>query len=283
MKLYKSINIRLFHKVALLLGALALFLPAHLFAGKVDSHSIAAADSAYAAGEYEEAQKIYGKIIDDNGATASLLYNLANAYYKNGNEGMSRLMLERAKRLDPSSAKIQRNIEYLQSRIEDANKAEMKGKKGSVSPDNVGFFASLKRSISENVSSNTWAEWAAAFFVLFILALGCYFLVSHVKLRKIGFFSSIIFIILSVIFVIFAEMAANHYQSKDEAVMTAFKATLLEEPKSDARAVGFPLHRGTKFDVIDSELDAEGNVGWYEVRLNSSTIGWLPADAITII
>lgn len=283
MKLYKFVNISLSHIVTLFVGVLALLLPAQICADKIDSHTLATADSAYAIGEYEEAQKIYEKIIEDNGATASLLYNLANAYYKSGNEGMSRLMLERAKRLDPTSKKIQRNIEYLQSRIEDANKAEMKGKKGSVAPDNIGFFASLKRSVSQNVSSNTWAEWAAAFFILFILALGCYFLVSHVKIRKIGFFSSIIFIILSVIFIVFAEMAANHYESKDEAVMTAFKATLLEEPKSDSRSVGFPLHRGTKFDVVDSELDAEGKVGWYEVRLNTTTTGWLPADAVTII
>lgn len=244
---------------------------------------IAEADTAYAHGDYERTITLYRDVIEQNGASASLLYNLGNAYYRSGNEGDARLCLERAKRLDPSNRHISQNIAYLNTRITDANKAELKGKKGDVAPDEEGFFDKVNRKISIDTASNAWARMAATSFVLLILALALYLFGRSVRLRKTGFFSALIFLFFSVIFVIFAEMAAAHFESKDEAVLTQFKTTLSAEPEPDAPSVGFPLHRGTKFRILDTELNAEGEIGWYKVQLNHNNVGWLPADAIEII
>lgn len=244
---------------------------------------IAEADTAYAHGDYERTITLYSEVIEHNGASASLLYNLGNAYYRSGNEGDARLCLERAKRLDPSNPHISQNIAYLNTRITDANKAELKGKKGDVAPDEEGFFDKVNRKISIDTASNAWARMAATSFLLLILALALYLFGRSVRLRKTGFFSALIFLFFSVVFVIFAEMAAAHFESKDEAVLTQFKTTLSAEPEADAPRVGFPLHRGTKFRILDTELNAEGEIGWYKVQLNHNNVGWLPADAIEII
>lgn len=248
-----------------------------------DDALIQQADSAYSRGEYTKSEKLYNEIIEKNGETATLLYNLANSCYKAGNEGYARLYLERAKRLDPSNEKINNNLDYLSTRINDANKAELKGKKGSVTPDEPGFFGKVKQSVAVDTSSNAWAEMAATAFILMILALAIYFFNENVRFKKIGFFSAIIFAFFSAIFIIFAEMGASQFESKDEAIMTSFKSTLKSEPAPNSKDVGFPLHRGTKFDILDTQLEPDGEIGWYKVKLNNANIGWLPAADLTVI
>lgn len=246
-------------------------------------NEIAEADSAYSHGDYEKTIALYNSFIKSNGANAAILYNLGNAYYKSGNEGEARLCLERAKRLDPSGHKINENLNYLTSRIQDANKSEMKGKRGSVAPDPKGYFGRLHDSIAVDTSSDSWAEMAAMAFLLTILAVALYLFSANVKLKKAGFFSAIILICFSVIFIIFAEMAAKEFYRKNECLLMTFKATLMAEPGDSDKPIGFPLHRGTKFQILDSRLNADGEIGWYKVKLNSSNIGWLPAADVTII
>lgn len=264
----------------------ALLMPGGVWGAVDDSAAermIAEADSAYSRGDYERCITLYNNVLGQTGPSATLLYNLGNAYYRSGNEGEARLCLERAKRLDPSDKHINQNIEYLASRVEDANKAELKGKKGNVAPDALGFFGRIDRSISVDTASDSWAGMAAMAFVLLILALALYFFSTSVRFKKIGFFSALIFLFFSVVFVIFAEMAASHFESKDEAVLMQFKTTLSAEPEPDAPAVGFPLHRGTKVRILDSEMGVDGDIEWYKVELNHNNVGWLPADAINVI
>lgn len=244
---------------------------------------VAEADTAYINEDYDKAIEYYNEVIRMTGPSASLLYNIGNSYYKTGNEGEARLCLERAKRLDPSNRNIDENIAYIAGRVDDANRAELKGKKGDVGPDEPGFFGRTNRKISVDTSSNSWAEMGATAFILLISALALYFFSTNVRYKKIGFFSAIIFVLFTVIFIIFAEMAANHFENKDEVVLMQFKQTLYAEPSAEAQTVGFPLHRGTKLRILDTELSVDGKPGWYKVELNSSNIGWIPVEDVSVI
>lgn len=280
MKSFNSILRSLFLTIALVAGNTFSFA---VDAGTSVDAAIADADSAYSKANYEETIELYRGVIEQTGPSASLLFNLGNAYYKSGNDGGARLCLERAKRLDPSNALIAQNLHYITTRVDDANMAELKGKKGYVTSDETGFFGKLHRKISVDRTSDSWANMAAMAFILLILALALYFFSANVRFKKIGFFSAIIFFLFSVIFIVFAEMAAAHFDDKNEAVLMQFKITMKAEPADDANTVGFPLHRGTKFTILDSELNVDGEVGWYKVELNRNNIGWVPADALEII
>lgn len=247
------------------------------------SRFVAEADSAYDKGDFDEAVELYSRVARSYPAGAGLLFNLGNAYYKAGDEGEARLCLERAKRLDPSNKSIDQNIEYIASRVRDANKAELKGKKGNVEPDVPGYFGRLRKSIAVDSSSDAWAEMAATSFILLLLALALYFFTSKVKFKKIGFFSALIFVFFTVVFIVFAEMAASTFESQDEGVVSVFKAQLTDEPSAGATHVGFPLHRGTKLQILDTALNPEGEKGWYKVRLNHSNTGWIKASELTVI
>lgn len=244
---------------------------------------VAEADSAYNKGDYEKAIAEYSALIKEYPSNPELLYNLGCAYYKSGNNGDARVALERAKRLDPSNSTITGNIDYIAARVEDANKAELMGKKGNVGVDNIGFFGRVHARISEDTSSNAWAGFAAMAFLLTILFAGIYLFVDNVRMRKTGFFCGIIFFVFSIIFIILSEMAASHIVSKDEAVITSFKADLIENPNVPDKIIGTPLNRGTKLQILETQLNTDGKIGWYKVKLNSTHIGWIKADDITII
>lgn len=241
------------------------------------------ADSAYNRGEYDHAVELYQLTADSVGTSAEMLYNMGNACYKAGDDGHAMISYMRAKRLDPRNAKINDNIRFLASRIEDANKAELKGKKGNVSPDPLSFFQRVGQAITVDTASDYWAVFAAMAFIIMLAAIAVYIFSHPVNVKKLGFFSAIIMFIFTVIFTIFALCAAHVCDTHDEVVMTAFKTNLLEEPDENARPIGTPLHRGTVFKILDEEGDLDGKPVWYKVKLNNDNIGWISAIDVEII
>ena len=102
--------------------------------------------------------------------------------------------------------------------------------------------------------------------------------------QKDRLFGGLIFLAMSFVFVMFAFMGVRAYHSSSEGVLTAFKTTLLTEPgKEAAEGKELVLTRGTQVQILSEEADAEGNVTWYKIRLNSDYIGWVAASDLEII
>ena len=246
--------------------------------------SVSVADSSYNAGEYGRAAEIYNEVAQEYGVSAALLFNLGNAYLQDGDYGNAMLCYQKAKKLDPSNKKINSNLKYLTGKIEDANKAEQKGKRKKVTEDTPNFFQGIHKSVAQDTSSNTWAGWAAATFLLFAGCVALYLFNSNVFMRKIGFFGGIILLGVSMICLVCGYMGAAEAENHEYGVVMTFKAQLQTEPnKSQKNNSEGILTRGTKIRVISEETDAEGNVTWYKVRLNSDYIGWLEAKEVEII
>lgn len=264
--------------------SLLLLLVTLIFGSAKGAENLAAADSAYNGKDYLRAIELYTAAAESEGTSAGLLYNLGNAYFQMGDYGNAMLNWLRARRLAPGDSKINANIKYLQSRVEDANKAEQRGKRMKVTPDEESFFQSINASISQNTSSNAWAVWGAACFVLFVAAVAIYIFSRNVILRKVGFFGGMALLFLSVIFVIFSFMASKAQTATDTGVVVGYKVTLLTEPGKEADAnKGGVLTKGSKVQILSEEVDAEGKVTWYKVRLNSDYIGWVSATDLEIV
>lgn len=245
---------------------------------------IAEADSAYNAKDYAKAIELYNVVRQEEGSNAALLFNLGNAYYQESDFGNAMVCYLRAHRLDPDNREINTNLQYLRSKVDDANKAEQKGKRLRVTPDEEGFFQSVRRSVAVNTSTDTWAILAAGCFILFIGGVALYIFTRNVAARKTGFFGSIVCLCGSVLFLCFAFMGARAFGSRDEGVITAFKTVLQTEPgHSSAEEKGNVLTKGTEIQILSEETDAEGNVTWYKVRLNSDYIGWVEVDNVAVI
>lgn len=247
--------------------------------------TVAEADSAYNAGNFLQASAIYNEVAEEYGVSAPLLFNMGNAYLQNGDYGNAMLCYQRAKKLDPANKKINSNIEYLTGKVEDANKAEQKGRRKKVGEDTPNFFQTVHTSVAGNTSSNTWAGWAAATFLLFSGCVCLYLYNSNVLMRKTGFFGGIILLGISMICLVCAYMGAAESENRDYGVIVAYKTALQTEPgiKGDNNKNEGVLTRGTRLRIISEETDAQGTVNWYKVRLNSDYIGWIEAKDLEVI
>lgn len=237
----------------------------------------------YADGEYEKAADAYLAIAADHGTSATLYFNLGNCYAQTGNLGNAILYYSRAFRLDPRNKEIKNNLNYFSSKVEDSNRAELRGKKISVAPDPETFFTTAHKKIAEDRSSNFWAVLSAGSFVLLIGLVAVYLFCGNIMLRKTGFFGGIIMLVCSITFLVFAFMSAESFESHGQAVLMAYKTQLLIEPSSDAKPAANQLCQGTVFDIVAEESDVDGVPTWYKVRLNSNIEGWIKADAVEII
>ncbi|MDE6578757.1 MAG: tetratricopeptide repeat protein [Muribaculaceae bacterium] len=248
------------------------------------ANDLSEADSAYNAKEYTKAIQIYENIAQEKGTNAPLLYNLGNAYFQEGDYGNAMVSYLRAYKLDPTNKEINANLQYLRSRVDDANKAEQKGKRLRVAPDEQSFFQSVKTSVAIRTSSNVWAGWGAVCFIIFVGGVAIYIFSRSVLIKKIGFFGGFVSLLFAIVFICFSFMGARAFNSRDEGVLTAFKTTLLTEPGKDSEeGKGNILTKGTVVQILSEETDAEGNVIWYKVRLNSDYIGWVDAESLIVV
>ncbi len=244
---------------------------------------VAMADTLYERGEYAKAAEAYLAVAKVDGDSPELLFNLANSYAQVGDLGSAILYYSRANRLAPTNKAIKNNLEYFSSKVEDSNRAELRGKKTSVAPDHATFFQSVNRFICADFPRNMWAYIAVVAFILLIGQIAIYLFCSNVRFRKFGFFGGICSFFISIACVVFAFMSASYYDSHDKGVLMAYKTELLIEPSSDAKPASNLLCQGTLFDIIAEESDVEGNPTWYKVRLNSDIEGWIRATDLSII
>lgn len=235
------------------------------------------ASTAYEKGEYAKSAEIYEKVAREHGVSENLLLNMGNAYVRAGDYGKAMLCYERSLRLDPSNKEVRENVKYIQSKIEDNNRADAREKKVSVTPEDNSFFSNVKDFIVHRYTSNTWAVWSAVMFVLTCICVALYIFMQEVLLRKVGFFGAMITFGICLVTMIFSIMAAKNSKIKETGVITAYKVTLLSEPYTNAKTNGYPLNRGTRLDILDSDESEDSVSTWYKVRLNSDYIGWIKA------
>lgn len=243
----------------------------------------ARADSAYNAGDFEKAVTLYKAALADGHAESSLYFNLGNAAYEAGDYGTAVVSYERARRLDPTNSRIKENLRFVNTKVTDANRAELHGKKGSVEPDVPSFLESMRLAVARNHASDGWAVLAAIAFVLFLGMGVLYVYAGSVALKKLGFFSGFVLLFFSVIFLIFSFMAAHDASRADRVVLTAYKTELLSSPEEGASASSSPLCRGTQMELVKTKEAPGGTSVWAFVRLNSDNSGWVPLSDIEII
>ena len=77
------------------------------------------ANTAYVNGDYHAAAEIYEGILAQGLSSVKLYYNLANAYFKEGQLGKSILFYRRALRLAPGSDDIRYNLSVAEARTKD--------------------------------------------------------------------------------------------------------------------------------------------------------------------
>lgn len=235
-------------------------------------NTIEQADSAYTAADYARALQLYNEILEQDGSSAELYYNIGNSYYRTGNLSQAIIFYERALRLDPTMTQARENLEFVNSKIID--------KPG----ERFSFVELAARNIALHFSSNTWAWLGLILFLGFIALALLYYFTSNVRLRKVGFFGGAVVFVLSVFCIAEAFYGKRLSKSANEAIITAKSTILSTSPRTPVNSSeeAMLLHEGTKVYIQDSigvETDSVRNV-WYDVKVDNDHRAWISKSAV---
>lgn len=229
------------------------FLAAAASAALADDFSDA--NARYQAGDFKTAVEKYESVVKARGGTASIYYNLGNAYFRLGQKGKARLSYERALSLSPRDRDIRWNLDILKGTLE----------------DRIETAAPFWLDALDRVALFVTADEAALLFSLslFLLALSAWGsrlervrraagLIAVLALAM-GIFSSIIFFRVWV-------------RVKDPRFIITAQETPVRYGPSDKETKAFVLHAGAAARLTDRTKD------WVYVALDDKRAGWVPVS-----
>lgn len=236
-----------------------------------------AADEAYMRGtkeDYLEAIRLYSAAIEKDGSSAAIYYNLGNAYYRADSLAKAIICYERALRLDPTDKDIRANLDFVNSKIIDAQSSN-------------GITNVLVEKSMQMFSPNGWAIISVIIFVGVLLLAAGYIFSRNIRLRKVYFFAALVLLIINAVSVIITINASSVVTGGNEAIVIAKSTQLSTSPSSplDESQKAMLLHEGSKVKVI-RELSTPNDPRvkkWVEVDAAGDNRAWIDAEAIEII
>lgn len=230
-------------------------------------------DQAYNEGRFEEAIRLYQSSAQNEGTSAWLYYNLGNAYYRSDSIAKAILNYERALKLDPTNDNARNNLEFVNSRYNLSRPSE--------SATTV-FISRL----TSSMHANTWAIISLILFTLTLIATASYFLLSKPLFRKIGFFSGLILLPLTIASIAIAFNAHSLATSKNGAIVTIPSAQLSTVPSKPLTPSqqAFTVPEGYRLEIVDSIASTIDNgLIWYEVKVEDDSRAWVCSSDVEII
>ena len=218
------------------------------------------ANQAYIDGDFQSAISSYSAIENRGYSSARLFYNMGNAYFKAGTIGKAILYYNRALVISPSMEDALHNLEIAEALTKD---------KIAVVPE---FF--LKRLLRNACSSVGCTAWS----VISLVALGCllifllvFLLGQALRVRKIGFYGSVIAALVALTTTLFALSARERIIERSEAIVMSSAISVKSSPDRAATDL-FVIHEGTKVK-ISSQVEE-----WCEVTISDGKKGWTEAS-----
>jgi tetratricopeptide (TPR) repeat protein len=219
----------------------------------------------YSASNYQEALKEWSDIYNTGYRSATLNYNIGNAYFKLNDIPGAILFYERALLLKPADNSINYNLQIARSLVVD---------KFEEIPEL--FFVRWFDFLSLVLSTNAWAVISIISFILFLVLLSLYIYSSKYRLKVIGFWFALMFLIISASSLAFTMRNKSLVYDSHKAVIFAPSLNGKSSPDNSGTDL-FVLHEGSKVSVEDTVGE------WYEIKLSDGNKGWVPANSLTII
>ena len=150
-------------------------------------------------------------------------YNMGNAYYKMREYPMAIYCYEKALKLDPSNDDVKTNLAIANLAIVD-----------KIEPMPQSFYVRIWRNTRAWLSGDMWAWCSVAAFALLLVALFLFLRARRIGLRKLGFFSGILFLAIFALSVLFAYQLKSTSEVQDQAIIMAPTVTVKSSPNESS-------------------------------------------------
>jgi tetratricopeptide (TPR) repeat protein len=232
---------------------------ASVFGGATDSDAaFTEANRQYESGHYRQAAKSYQDLVAIRGASVPLLFNLGNAWLKDGQMGRARICYLLALELGPRDRDVRANLRFLRQTV-------------GVDPTSWPLrWVSYLRWFGLN-------EWTAAATVLFWIWLG---LLGAQRFRPklqpvLKKCTRITSLVLGLCLLSLTLTAWERY-GQPCAIVVVPTAEVRRGPLSESQ-VYYQLKDGTMIRSLDEQF------GWREITDGSGRSGWLKSEQIVLL
>jgi tetratricopeptide (TPR) repeat protein len=218
------------------------------------------ANTLYQEGDYESALETYQKVLDAGFESADLYYNMGNAAFRSNSIGYAILYYEKTLKMDPFHEDARHNLEF-------------------VSRYRLDTFEQVPRLfiwvwIEKLVSifpERTWSILSLVFFILVLVSTVFYLFARKLVLKKTGFFSALIGLLLFSIS-LFSGIARHHSIVRPDKGIVLAPSVVVRSTPSQSGTELFILHEGTRVELN------ERVAGWRNIRVEDGREGWIPSE-----
>lgn len=222
-------------------------------------------NDAYIRQAFDTALLHYGSILETGLESSDLYYNMGNAHYKMGQISSAILYYEKAIRLNPSNPDYSYNLQLANKQIVDDIKALPQP-----------FYTKWWNTLIFSATSFVWSICVIVSLVLLVVWVILYRFSKTSNHKRLSFFMSIIFVIITSLFYLFASSQYNSINNNLYSIVFAKRATIFSEPNFNATTL-FIIHEGIKLKVLKQEHN------WCNIQLPDGSSGWISAEQIVII
>ena len=235
------------------------------FGLKAQDTDLQSAAEAYSKGKYAKAAELYENELKTSGESAVVYYNIGNCYYKMDKIALAILNYERALLLNPGDNDTRFNLEIAKFRTVDR-----------IDPLDKFFLSKWIESLQNIYGTDTWSKIAVVAFLLLIVSLVLFFFSRKIILKKSGFYTGIVWLVIIIAANCFAYQQKQKLVERNYAIVFASTVTIKSSPDSSGNDL-FILHEGTKVQ-IKSKLGE-----WSEIQIADGHVGWINNKDIEVI
>lgn len=223
----------------------------------IDTTSFAFGNVMYEQGNYTSAAQVYAALIDADGPSATLYYNLGNCYFRLQKTAPAILAYERALLMDPGNEDIEYNLELANRRTRDEIEAK---------PDALFRIGWL-----HFITGMHAKAWGILAIFLFWLAGAGWIIYTMPKFRKWqrqGFFVALIGVVIGLICLL-ASLSRSAYDTRNTYGIVMSPSTIIKsEPSVNSTNLAL-IHEGFKLEIRKRENE------WTEIRMPDGVVGWV--------
>jgi tetratricopeptide (TPR) repeat protein len=225
--------------------------------GGTPANRAAQGDAAYQAGDYESAVAAYGAVLEQGYHSASLHYNLGNAWYRLGRPGLAILHYERALLRAPRDPDVRHNLALAR---------QLAGNPGQSLV--ATFYEQAEAWLSSLLPTDTMAWMALSCWWLAWAGFAWWRWGQRRQQKKVGFLLGMTFVFLSLSAGRLSYVRMDMLEGTGRVVVTEASATLRSAPTGEGRSLR-QVPEGSTLMIL------AGLGGYWQVRLPDGETGWL--------